>query len=373
VVEQPDGSVVFVEASPYGMGQVVNAPNRVHVIENRGGIVLENAHLRVELTKGGTLTSLIEKSSGREVLSAPGNRLEIYDDHPTAYDAWDVDPFHLETRRDCPAAESFKILPGTALRAEVAFERKIGDNSRMRQVVRLEADARRVEFHTEMDWNESHKMLKVAFPVNVRAMNATYEMQFGCVERPTHYTTSYDLAKYEVPGHKWVDLSEHGFGVALLTESKYGFSTYGDTMRISLLRSPKSPDPNADMGYHSFAYAIMPHLGGWREAGVVAESFRFNVPVLWAPGVTQTRSFAAVNDPNLVLDTIKKAEDSDAIIVRLYECHGARGIARLTFDLPFKSAVFCNILEEDGEAATVRGSTIEVPYTPFKIVTLKLR
>jgi alpha-mannosidase len=208
-------------------------------------------------------------------------------------------------------------------------------------------------------------------------MNATYEMQFGCVERPTHFNTSYDLARYEVPGHKWADLSEHGFGVALLSESKYGFSTFGNTMRMSLLRSPKNPDPNADMGRHQFAYAIMPHAGNWREAGVVAEALRFNAPLLFVPSSPAARSligrsFASVDDPNLILDTIKRAEDGDAIILRLYECHGARGTARVTLGFPCRSAVYCNLLEDDDEPADLKDRVITVPYTPFQIITIKL-
>jgi len=226
-----------------------------------------------------------------------------------------------------------------------------------------------------VDWHEDHKMLKAAFPVNVRAMNAAYEMQFGCIERPTHFNTTYDLARYEVPGHKWADMSEHGFGVALLSESKYGFSTFHDTMRISLLRSPKHPDPQADMGSHTFAYAIMPHAGSWQQAGVVAESYRFNVPVRFAQAkgnVERSVSFVSVDDANLVIDTMKKAEDGDAVVLRMYECHGARGTAHLKCALPFKRAYFCNILEEIVSEAVVRDGTIKIPYTPFKIISLIL-
>ncbi|MDQ3815225.1 MAG: alpha-mannosidase, partial [Armatimonadota bacterium] len=372
VAALPNGELAFVEASSYGIGQITKAPDSVQVTREGNHITLENAHLRAVLAEDGSLVSLIEKSSGREALSAPGNRFEIYDDHPTDFDAWDVDPFHLETRQDCPPATSCDVRPASPLRAEVVFERTVGASSHLRQTVRLDANAHRLEFHTHIDWHESHKMLKVAFPVNVHAMNASYEMQFGCVERPTHYTTFYDLAKYEVPGHKWADLSEHGFGVALLTESKYGFSTYSDTMRLSLLRAPKYPDPQADMGEHDFVYAVLPHSGGWREAGVVAEAYRFNAPILWTAGVAQPQSLASCDDPNLVLDTIKQAEDSDSIVLRLHECHGARGTARIHCALPFDKAVFCNILEEDGEAATVNDGVIEVPYRPFQIISIKM-
>ena len=376
VAEQPGGKLVFIDAPSYGFGRVCNSPDKVSVtkLPNKQ-IVLENAHLRATLSPDGTVISLVEKAFGREALAGPANVMEIYDDRPTAYDAWDIDPFHLETRKICAAATQCKISETDPLRASVVFERKIGTKSTMKQTVRLSAMSRALDFTTEVEWRESNKMLKAAFPVAVKAMNATYEMQFGAVERPTHYNTTVDFAKYEVPAHKWADLSEHGFGVALLSESKYGFSTYDNTMRISLLRSPKHPDPEADMGKHTFSYALLPHEGGWRDghqARVVAESFRYNNPVLWSEGPAPVVSLFGVEDANLVLDTVKKAEDGDAIIVRLYEAHGARGSAKLRCALPFKSAVLCDILENESESAPVKDDAIEIQYTPYQVITVKL-
>jgi alpha-mannosidase len=360
-----DGRVV--EAPPYGPGRVVDADDEVRL----DGLTLENAHLRVELAPDGTVASLVHKETGREALAAPGNRLEIYDDRPVEFDAWDIDPFHLETRSDCPPAESYRVVTETPLRVEIAFERAVGEASRMTQVVRLDAGARRLEFHTTVDWHEERKLLKTCFPFDVRSPNATYEMQFGYAERPTHFSTSFDSARYEVPGHRWADLSEHGFGAALLTDSKYGYSCYANELRISLLRAPKSPDPEADMGRQAFAYAVMPHAGGWREAGVVAEGLRFNVPIRRVANAP-AESFASVDDPNLVLDTIKRAEDSDALVLRLYEAHGARGVARVRLGVPFDSAVRANALEDDGEALEVEGGEILLPYRPHQIITVKV-
>ena len=195
-------------------------------------------------------------------------------------------------------------------------------------------------------------------------------MQFGHTERPTHFSTSHDLARFEVPGHRFADLSEHGFGVALLTDCKYGYSTYGNEMRISLLRAPKVPDPEADMGRHEFAYAVMPHAGGWRDAGVVGEAARFETPLRWAPGAAEPGSLFSVDDPNLVLDTVKRAEDSDALVLRLYEAHGARGTARLRVGVPFAGAVSCNLLEDPGEPLETDGDEIVVAYRPHEIVSL---
>jgi alpha-mannosidase len=204
-------------------------------------------------------------------------------------------------------------------------------------------------------------------------MNATYEMQFGSVERPTHFNTLADLAKYEVPGHKWADLSEHGFGVALLSESKYGWSTCGNVMRLSLLRAPSHPDPTADRCVHEFAYAIMPHKGNWRDADVVAEGYKFNSPLLLAPGLIPATELVSVDNPNLVIDTVKRAEDSDALIIRLYECHGARGDANLTVNLPFKRAEVVDILEQPLQGVKPRDGRIPLRFSPYQVISLMIR
>lgn len=352
----------LVEAAPFAAARVVEADDTVQV----DGLTLENRHLRVTLSAGGSVESIFHKATGRETLRAPGNRLELYDDNPVDFDAWDIDPYTLRTGRDGPSAESCAVLKSGPLRAEVAFERSLGERSRMRQVVRLDAGSERLEFHTTVDWHESHTLLKACFPLAVRSRNATYEMPFGFAERPTHYSTSWDRARYEVPGHRFADLSEHGFGAALLTDSKYGYSCFGGELRVSLLRSPKSPDPEADMGSHEFAYALFPHTGGWRDAGVLAQATAFNAP-LRRTALGRDGSFATV-DGGLALDTIKRAEDSDAIVLRLYEPYGGRGTARVR--APVSSARRTNLLEDDGDSLDVRGGEIAVPFRPHEVVTV---
>ncbi|MFL5955344.1 MAG: alpha-mannosidase [Gaiellaceae bacterium] len=363
VVDGPAGLCV-VEAPPYGDGALVQAIDTATV----DGLTLENAYLRVELGEDGSVLSVLDKASERETLAAPGNRLELYEDRPVKFDAWDIDPSHLETRADCPAADAWQVVSSGPLRAEIAFDRRIGEASTMRQVVRLDAGARRVELHTTVGWHEEHKLLKVCFPIDVRATSATYEAPFGYAERPTHFSTSFDRARYEVPGHRWADVSEHGFGAALLTDSKYGYSCHGNELRISLLRAPKSPDPAADIGQHEFAYALYPHTGGWREGGVVAEAIRFNAPMRWTSG--SGKSFAAVDDENLVLDTIKRGERSDALVLRLYEAHGARGVAHVRLAQPFSRARLANALEDELGSVTVDEGTLVLPYRPHEVITV---
>ncbi|HSI84695.1 MAG: alpha-mannosidase [Candidatus Methylacidiphilales bacterium] len=394
-VVELDGKLAFAEAPAYGLGEIGNSSDNVMFTREGDLLTLENSLIRAVLTTGGRLVSLVLKSNistnatGRETMAAEGNVFEIYDDVPTAYDAWDVDPYHLETKKVLPAAHSWEIAATSPLRADLRFTYKLSNQSTLVQTVRLNAEAPRLEFHCNVEWRESQKMLKVAFPVRVLARDATYEMQFGHVDRPTHYSTMYDLAKYEVPMHRWFNLQEHGFGIAILNNNKYGGSTFDNVMRLSLLRSPKHPDPQCDMGAHSFSYALMPHAGDWRDAGVVEEALRFNYPIRFGGALKDAegaeinfpRSFVSVeNDTaaaNVVLDTVKRAESSDAIILRLYESHGGRGVARVRLSpllvRRVNKAEFTNVLEDAGNVVEIDDEgSIEVPYNPHQIITIKL-
>jgi alpha-mannosidase len=371
VLDGPDG-LAFAGAAAFSSGALAGPRAPVTLVETADGFVLENAHLRAHVDRAGRLVELVHHASGRQVLTAPANVLELYEDRPVNWEAWDIDPFHLETRRDCPPAHEARGERNSPLRAEVAFEHRIGEASSGTQVIRLDADASRLEFGWTVDWHEAQTLLKVRFPVDVHSPNATYEMQFGVCVRPTHYTTPYDLARFEVPGHRWSDLSEHGFGVALLTDSKYGYSTFGNELRISLLRSPKMPDETADMGEHRFRYAVYPHAGGFEDGGVVAQGLDLNVPLRLETAVLE-RPFA-LDTPDLVLDTVKLAEREDALVVRLYETHGARGRARLEIGLDVAHATRANLLEDpEGEPLPLDGGGLELDYRPFEIITLLLR
>jgi alpha-mannosidase len=372
VVVTPGGDLAMAALPGIGTGTVVTADDEVTVAQRAdGAVVLENEHLRATVGGDGALWSLVRRASGREALVAPGNRLELYEDDPVMWDAWDVDPVHLQTRQDCPPAPGIAELREHRLRAEVVFEREIGERSRLRQVVRLDAGARRLEFRTEVDWQEDHRFLKVAFPLAVHASEAAYEVAFGAVRRPTHFSTRADLARYEVPGHRWADLSEHGFGVALLSDSTYGYSAAGDVLRLSLLRAPRMPDPEADRGHHAVAYAVLPHAGSWQDGGVVAEAAAFNGTIRWAAAGVPAGPWARVDDaPGLVLDTVKRAEDGDGLVLRLYEAHGGRGCGRVSLDRPLRSARRANLLEEPVGEAEVRDGAVLVPFRPWEIVTL---
>ena len=328
-VVEHDGEPALVDVPPCGAGVIVAAgydaragdftPVRV-TRRDDGAVELANEHLTAVIAPDGTVTSLV--AGGREALSAPANRFELYEDLPTAWDAWDVDPAHLETREDVAPAGGITWINEHPLRAEVVFER-----GWIAQNIRLDAGSRRLEFHTDVDWRFDHRFLKVAFPLAVHATEATYEVAFGAVRRPTHYSSRADLAMYEVPGHRWADLSEHGFGVAVLTDSKYGYSAFGDTLRISLLRAPRSPDPEADRGLHTFSYALLPHSGdlAGRRRGRGGDGVQLADPLRRARPRVAGRAWTAASS----LDTVKRAEDSDALVLRLYEPHGGRGVCRI--------------------------------------------
>ena len=373
------GKLSLVSAPALGYVVVNSTPATEHpvcVAESKAGITLENEFIRAVIRRDGRLGSLFDKRSQRETIQpgAAGNNLVIFDDTPNDWDAWDVDVFHLEKRSEVPAAKSLRVVERHPLRVSIEVEYDLSDVSTLKQTIALTAASPRLDFANAVEWRERRKFLKVEFPVNIRSDHATYEIQFGHLTRPTHFNTSWDLARFEVSAHRWADVSEPGFGVALLNDCKYGYSMHGQMLRLSLLRAPVNPDAQADQGQHSFRYALLPHAGTLQAAGVIEEGYRFNVPMLLsatnAP-VTE-RSFFQVNNPAVVIDTVKKAEDSDDIIIRLYESHGAHGRVRFTCALPVKTVTRCNFLEEnEAKLAWLHGG-VTLAVRPFQIVTLKL-
>jgi alpha-mannosidase len=217
--------------------------------------------------------------------------------------------------------------------------------------------------------------MKVAFAVTVSADEATYETQFGHVRRPTHMRTSRARAMFEVCAQRWADLGDEGYGVALLNDSKYGYDIHDSVMRLTLLRAPTHPDPTADRGWHRFTYALMPHPGDFRQAGVIEAAEDLNAPVRLVPsglGSDQSRSLIEVSTPQVIVEAIKRAEDSDATIVRLYEAWGGSRRARIKTTLPASRAALCDLLERERTEVELRDGELELAFTPFKVVTLKL-
>jgi alpha-mannosidase len=340
------------------------------------GRVMENERLRVEWDEQGLLTSIWDKEAGRQVLAAGGhgNLFQLHRDNPARWDAWDIDIEYRDTVTNLVELAAQEVELSGPLRAAVRFTRKFGASTLEQRMV-LDAGSRVLRFETDVDWQEEHKLLKVAFPVAVRSARATYEIQFGHVERTTHTNTSWDRARFEVCAHRWADLGEAGYGVALLNDCKYGYDILGSVMRLSLLRAPTHPDPTADRGRHRFIYALMPHPGDFREAGVIAAAEDLNAPlrvVSSGLGPGTRRSLIEVDTPQVVVEAIKRAEDSDAIVVRLYEAWGGRCRARVRTSLPTGRAALCDLLEREREEVPVHGGELDLEFAPFKILTLKL-
>ena len=361
------------------MGYAVQPPaletdKPVTLTESKIGFILENRFIRAIVDRTGHVTSLFDKRTGHEILVGKANHFVLFDDVPNNWDAWDVDVFHLEKRNEIAGAKSCRVVERQPLRATLEFVFDLSTTSRLTQHITLDAVAPRLDFVATVDWHENRKLLKVEFPTTIRSDVATYEIQFGHVQRPTHFNTSYDLARFEVCAHRWADLSEPGCGLALLNDCKYGHATYRNVMQLSLLRSPKSPDPVADIGRHQFRYSLMPHAGDLRAAGVIPTARAFNVPLLIQPtgAAAGERSFFNVNNPAVVIDTVKQAEDSKSIIVRLYESHGTRGQVKLTSGLPVQRVTRCNFLEEDEAKLMWHNGGVTFAVRPFQIVTLKL-
>jgi alpha-mannosidase len=230
-----------------------------------------------------------------------------------------------------------------------------------------------------VDWHEEDKMLKVGFPVNVNSPRANYEIQFGNVERPTHRNTSWDMARFEVCAQKWIDLSEAEQGVALLNDSKYGHDVFGNMMRMTLLRSPKAPDPLCDMGRHRFVYALVPHFLPYNYSGIVSASYALNAPVRHAmlePGRGKRSNSVPLigcENRNIVIEAVKKSEEGNDLIVRLYECHNSRGKSELACSRTVKSAALCDLEENEVEELEVMDGLVSFHFKPFEILTIKLR
>ncbi|MFC3770241.1 alpha-mannosidase [Paenibacillus sp. GCM10012303] len=338
----------------------------------------------IEWNEAGQIARLYDKRTGREVLAAgeTGNRFDVHEDKPVKHDNWEIDIFYTEKVRRVTDIRTFEVLENGPMRAVIRFVWQYGKTT-IRQDVLLYAHDPRIDFSTWVDWQERETLLKVAFPVNVRATAATYEIQFGHVQRPTHWNTSWDFARFESCAHKWVDLSERGFGVSMMNDCKYGHDIRDNVMRITLLKSSNKPDPECDKGEHVFTYALLPHDGDWFAAGTVEQAHRLNVPVLAAAlpvGGTEAASAAlpaalsliSVSGDHVMIDTVKKAEDSDEWIVRCYEYGGKRGEVTFQVHYSLSKAEEVNLSELEPVAVEHGEHHFNAYFKPFELKTFRL-
>ncbi len=334
---------------------------------------LENEALRIVFNERGEITSILDKETGRELAAGPCNSFKMYKDVPGGWDAWDIDSMYTETPVDLPENATFEVVAGGPLVASLKVTRKLHDSS-MTQEISLRRGSRRIDFATAVDWRESHKLLKVAFPVNVHANEAIHEIQFGHIRRPNHTSRPFDANRFEVCNHKWSALAEENRGCAVLNDSKYGLNVLGNSINLTLLKSALAPDMTADKGIQTFTYSFYAWNGCLADSNVVREAYELNVPVSVVPGAGGERSLFSVDAPNVLIETVKPAEDgSPDVVVRLYEAKHMATRATLTTALPVKAAMLTDMLEGSGAQLPRQAGKIALDFRPFEIKTIRLQ
>ncbi|MFE9858951.1 alpha-mannosidase [Streptomyces sp. NPDC005780] len=343
-----------------------------------GGFVLDNGLVRITVDARGLVTSALDLTAGREALApgTVGNLLQLHQDFPNQWDAWDVDTFYRNTVRDLTGADEVSAVPD-GVRVVRSF-----NASRITQVLRLDEGSRRLDIETDVDWQECEKILKAAFPLDVRAAESSAEIPFGHVRRPTHTNTSWDSARFEICAHRYLHLAEPGWGAALVNDSSYGHDVTRDvrpdggtttTARISLLRAPLFPDPDCDRGEHRLRYALV--LGADIH-DAIREGYHFNLPERAVPGGAAVEPLVRADEDGVVIEAVKLADDrSGDVVVRLYESGGTRARTTLRAGFPVASARITDLLERDLEGAAapaVRGPEVTLSLRPFQILTLRL-
>jgi len=347
-------------------------------------ITLRGNAVSVSVEKSSGCISSVRDTSGIEFLAhdACGNQLQFFKDTPTNYDAWNIDPGTLDVPPSViEKADSVELVdqnsPSPAVRVKYHYQ-----NSTFVQTIRLKGDI--VDIENDIDWHEAHVLLKAAFPLAVTSNFATYEIPYGTIERPTTRNNSWEKAQFEVPALRWADLSgkvSDGkvYGLSLLNQDKYGYDAVGNVLRLSLLRSPKWPDPDADMGHHHFHYAIYPHAGTWKDALTMRRGWEYDYPLqavvttAHAGSLPAEHSFASVGPDNVILTAVKKAEDSNALIFRAYEWAGKEATAEFHVPPGATAATVTNLMEKpEGSPLEVAGDTVKVPIHPYEILTIRV-
>jgi len=341
---------------------------------------VENEFFRVQVDpKTGCITSLWDKESKWESI-APGtcgNELQTFLDKPKDWDAWNIDADFEAHQWHLDKADEVTLVERGPLRAVIRVKKHF-QSSTFVQDITLYPHIRRVEIRMTADWHEKHILLKVAFPVAVDSYAATYEIPFGSIQRPTTRRTPEERAQFEVPALRWADLSDARHGLSVLNDCKYGYDAHGSVLRLSLLRSPEWPDPHADEGLHEFTYSLVPHAGGWREAGTVRLAYELNsgLRAVAAQNHTGTlpagHSFISLEPANLMLTAMKQAEDGADMILRFYEYAGQKTVARIVLPPGVQEVRDANLMEQPGEELQFDGKTVEVAAKPYEIKTLRL-
>jgi len=386
VVKAADGSdkLLFVARGTPAMGYatyriVPGAAKDMKSTLKASGTTLENEFFKVTVDpKTGNISSLIDKRYKREYFGPnhPGNELQCYHDKHPEYDAWNI---RLHERLDVALASAPEIVENGPVRATLRWTKTIGKSTFVHNLS-LVAGVPQVFGRLDVDWHESHVMAKLAFDLNLKSDNAWYEIPYAAISRAAYWKNDFDRAKWEVSAQKWADYPDGAgkAGFSIINNSKYGYDTKDNVMRLSLLRSPKEPDPEADMGKHTIEYALYPHAGDWRKAQTPRRGWEFNTPLVTlltdshAGSLPAAESFFSVEPNNVIMPVVKKAEDSEAQILRLYEAAGKDSNAKITLPAKPKSVQIVNLMEEQPKNLKVTGREITVPIGHYEILTLKI-
>lgn len=343
----------------------------VRVLTEGECLVMDNGLMRVTINPMGEVISCRD-AQGRERISGKANVLHMYKDTPRKYDAWDVDSMYDQSPVDLAESGQITNVLDTPWFAEVTVTRQVG-NSQWEQTIRMEVGKTMLRFDTKVDWHEHHRLLKVAFPTGIHAEESINEIQYGFVRRPTHRSRPYDADRFEVCNHRYTALCDENRGAAVLNDCKYGVSMLGDEIALTLLRGAMAPDLNADQGEHQFSYAYIFWDGSWMDSGVVRDGYELNAPLTAAVGQMDDFSMMSVEAPNVIIDTVKAAEDgSGDVIVRLYEAKHAQTDTYLRVNLPVTSASLVNLLEEEEEPVEMDGGMIALHFRGFEVKTVRL-
>ena len=380
VQETAQGAVAYITDIPAKGGKtlqlldtVKEEASRIQITENG----IETPFYRISIDENGLFTSIYDKECDREVLKAgeKGNLLRMYEDKPMHYDCWDIDMYYSEKYWDAEKADKIQWTEEGPVRATLEIQRTIS-NSVIKQEIHFYADSRRIDFSTWVDWKEHQHLLKVHFPVNIHSDEATFEVQFGNLKRKIHGNTSWDEARFESCGQKWMDISEGHYGVSLLNDCKYGYSAKDSNIALTLIKSGIDPNKTADQEEHVFTYALYPHKEMWSAAGTVQEAYKLNQPAYATKGELKNtgKSFISTDKDNIIIETVKPAENGDGMIVRLYDCENSLTKATLTFaEGMLESVEECNLMEEKEADIEACGNSFTVSVKPYEIKTYRVR
>jgi alpha-mannosidase len=365
----------------YEVLHVIPGGNSAPTDLKASGFTLENSRIRVTVDPvTGCITSLYHKAANFESIAAGGcgNQLQTFKDTPKQYDAWNIDADFEKQVTTLDKVDSVELIEKGPVRATIRIART-WQNSKFVQDISLYAGLDRIDVTNNIDWHETHVLLKAAFPLAASGPHATYEIPYGSIERPTTRNNSWDAAKFEVPALRWADLGDGNRGFSLINESKYGYDAKDNVLRLSLLRSPTWPDPEADRGHHQFSYSLYPHSGDWKQALTVRRGYEFNYPLrafqveAHEGSLPAQHSFVGINGNNVVLTALKKAEDGDALLLRFYEWAGKTADVQISLPEGASSASLTNLMENpETKPLSVANQQITVPVHPFEIISLRV-